>query len=156
MALTSARYGRRVLIALDHFEQLLPAAAQLAKLLATLYAQWLAAVSGSRYRLPTEAEWEKAARGTVARIYPWGDEPVEITARVAQNRGPQAIAPIGIYPAGVSPYGAHDMAGNVLEWTSTLPHQKPYPWYGSNSICFAPCLMWCQGRRSRRGATEGP
>ena len=83
---------------------------------ATAYCAWLSAKTGKRYRLPTEAEWEKAARGTDGRPYPFG---ASIDRQRANYVGAQAfdtVMPVGHYDGGASPYGAFDMAGNVMEW----------------------------------------
>jgi formylglycine-generating enzyme required for sulfatase activity len=92
---------------------------------ALAYAKWLAQLTGEPWRLPSEAEWEKTARGTDGRIYPWGDVFETSRANTIEG-GKQATTPVGSYPSGASPYGALDMAGNVWEWTNSI--LKPYPY----------------------------
>jgi formylglycine-generating enzyme required for sulfatase activity len=83
---------------------------------AVAYYEWLSEKTSKSYRLPTEAEWEKAARGTDGREFPWGDEWDASRCNTAEG-GPGTTTPVGQHsPEGDSPYGAADMAGNVWEW----------------------------------------
>ena len=83
---------------------------------ANKYAEWLSAKTGKRYRLPTEAEWEKAARGTDGRRYPFGESIDRSQANFVGAQTFDTVMPAGHYSGSPSPYGAFDMAGNVLEW----------------------------------------
>jgi formylglycine-generating enzyme required for sulfatase activity len=91
------------------------------------YAQWLAALTGRSWRLPTEAEWERAAKGADGRRYPWGNEwdPERVQSRWGGEQV-RDVSSIGMHPQGASPYGVDDMSGNVQEWTSSLYRHYPY------------------------------
>jgi serine/threonine-protein kinase len=86
--------------------------------MAKTYCEWRDA------RLPTEAEWEKAARGTDERVYPWGNQISCDNANYYKCNGDTTS--VGSYSSGVSPYGIFDMAGNVWEWVSSLYQNYPY------------------------------
>ena len=85
---------------------------------AQAYTDWLARETGLRWRLPTEPEWEKAARGTDGRLFPWGDE-YDATLLNSHDTGPFDTVPAGAFPQGASPFGVLDAAGQVFEWTAT-------------------------------------
>jgi iron(II)-dependent oxidoreductase len=108
---------------------------------------WYGAVAYCRWRgarLPTEVEWEAAARGREGRPYPWGDAP-PTPARAVFARGRGGHEAVGGRPAGATPDGVQDLAGNLAEWTSTL--YRPYPYRADDGREDADAL----GERVTRG-----
>jgi formylglycine-generating enzyme required for sulfatase activity len=85
---------------------------------ADAYCAWRGKQVGAPRRLPTSAEFEKAARGAMGMTFPWGED-YDATKLASRAGGTDDTAAVGSFPAGASPFGVLDMAGNVYEWTST-------------------------------------
>lgn len=97
---------------------------------ACAFCRWLSERTGRVVRLPRDAEWELAARGPAARTYPWGDtwDPTRCNwGDGGAVDGFPAAAPVGSFPAGQSPEGVFDLAGNIWEWTEEQ-HLRGGPW----------------------------
>jgi len=124
------------------------------------FCEWLSRHDGKKYRLPTEAEWEYAARGTDGRTFPWGeklnrgdlanlaDSNTTFPWRDPEiNDGFAETAPAGRFPRGASPFGVEEMAGNVWEWC--LDFYEPY----KGKECTNPRSNTSMGRRIYRGGS---
>jgi len=85
---------------------------------AEAYARWLSLITDMTWRLPTEMEWEKAARGSDGRRFPWGDV-FDARRLNSHDAGPYDTTPVGQYSGDASPYGLLDAAGQVFEWTAS-------------------------------------
>ncbi len=110
---------------------------------ARAYAEWLSTVRGCDLRLPTEREWEKAARGTDGRAYPWGDRfDAGFCSMGLSSAGPAHLRVVGAFPCDESPYGVRDLAGGVRDWcltdAETSTHAAPCrggAWYSPADDC---------------------
>jgi formylglycine-generating enzyme required for sulfatase activity len=117
---------------------------------ATAFCNWISAKTAKKYRLPTEAEWEKAARGADQRRYPWGNSIDPTYANFVGTQTFDTVRPVGFYDgsrrdkldahSNASPYGAFDMAGNVMEWCQD--------WYSRDYYAVSP-------RRNPQGPPSG-
>jgi serine/threonine-protein kinase len=102
-------------------------------LAASIFARWLSKDTHEDWRLPTQHEWEKAARGVDGRRYPWGDFCDPSFCCVRESRDNEVMpAPTHRFRTDTSPYGVRGMAGNVREWTSSI--NRTQPWLDENGI----------------------
>jgi sulfatase modifying factor 1 len=94
---------------------------------AVAYGDWLSRLTGRRYRLPTEAEWERAARGgQEALLYPWGDEPPHQRAAYLRRWGGDVKGPLPVGQDAPNRYGLHDIGENVHEWCADWFYKDYY------------------------------
>ncbi len=92
---------------------------------AQAYCKWISELTGKRFILPSEAEWEKSARGTDGRIYPWGNKWNPRLCNTYES-GRMDTVPVSSFPDAASPFGILDMAGNIWEWTRSVYKNYPY------------------------------
>jgi formylglycine-generating enzyme required for sulfatase activity len=112
------------------------------------YCRWLTDITGRRYRLPTEAEWERAARGGVEnQLYPWGDEPPQTRAEYQRRWGGEVRGPLPGGQGEANPYGIYDLCENVHEWCAD--------WYQADYYAHSPERQPCGPTTGDRRASRG-
>jgi formylglycine-generating enzyme required for sulfatase activity len=119
---------------------------------AVAYCAWLAAHTGLPFRLPSEAEWERAARGETCQRWPWGDEfhPEYANTREA---GRSSTTPVEQHQNGASPFGILDLSGNAWEWTGDLYRTYPYTPTTAQDTPALPAGITESHRRALRGGS---
>jgi|CXWL01.1.fsa_nt_gi formylglycine-generating enzyme required for sulfatase activity len=117
------------------------------------YCGWLSRESGKAYRLPTEAEWEKAARGTDGRIWPWGNEASSNIANTKEAKIGDTTEVGRFSPKGDSPYGCSDMVGNVWEWCADRFDENEYKKRVKNNRMYNPLGAKKGDQRVQRGGS---
>ncbi|MCB9176046.1 MAG: SUMF1/EgtB/PvdO family nonheme iron enzyme [Caldilineae bacterium] len=138
---------------------------------ARAYCAWLGALTGQRFRLPSEAEWAAAARGAEGRRFAWGEAFDPLRGNLAATRL-KAPAPVGIFPEGRSPEGVDDLSGSCFEWTGSLYGREDgrpdftYPYRGDDGRedADAPAELlrvarggsWADGEATARAAYRYP
>jgi formylglycine-generating enzyme required for sulfatase activity len=114
------------------------------------FCQWLEGVTGRHYRLPTEAEWERAARGgEEGRLYPWGDDPPQARPEYLERWGGEVPGPLPVGRGAANPYGIHDLCENVHEWCADWYRTDYY----ANSPQHNPSGPAAGERRASRGGS---
>jgi formylglycine-generating enzyme required for sulfatase activity/GTPase SAR1 family protein len=112
---------------------------------ARAYCSWLSHQTNMNFDLPTEAEWEAAAKGSENLLYPYGDQFNSDLGNVYETHI-RRTTPIGIFPKGMSPFGCYDMSGNVWEWTISLAKDFPYhPNDGREDVTLKEVRRICRG-----------
>jgi formylglycine-generating enzyme required for sulfatase activity len=112
------------------------------------YCQWLCGLTGHAYRLPTEAEWERAARGgSESLLYPWGDEPPQGRTDYQQRWGGEVRGPLPAGGAASNPYGIYDLCENVHEWCAD--------WYQADYYARSPTHNAAGPATGERRASRG-
>ncbi len=118
---------------------------------ASIYAAWRSKLTGRRFRLPTEPEWEKAARGVDGRAYPWGDRFDAAFCKMRESRpGLPMPEPSGSFSEDVSPYGVRDLAGGVADWVVPSGGDIDDSLPGSPRIAVTRGGAWCDWRTDCR------